>query len=245
MNTTPPIILRYFACRGRAQPLRDFLYDADIKFQDEQFEFETFPHPWLEARSNRDFSGPFASLPVFQQGDFQISETLAIASYLEHTIGQKNIHRDECKLATLNMISSACYLEIIVSIGELIWSEGLSPQLRLEDAISEKLPKILDKLRSVDRLVPNDDKYFGGNIPSVADFFVFEAFDAIRYFLGPNNAPLTQRLRELDGLSRRLLSRPRFAAMFTAGFRPASMTSYPEENAVIEKARAIEWTTVL
>src|ERR1700733_4925079 len=58
------VLLRYFDCLGRTQPLRNALVDAGIAFEDQRLAVG----PSWRALKEQAAGGPFGSLPVLEWG---------------------------------------------------------------------------------------------------------------------------------------------------------------------------------
>ena len=80
MANHPPITLRYFDARGRAQFLRYYFKARKITFTDERVPSSDDFSAWKALRDNRSLTGPFQKLPIMHWGGRLVSETLLIAS---------------------------------------------------------------------------------------------------------------------------------------------------------------------
>jgi hypothetical protein len=69
------ITLRYFDCRGRAQPLRFFLDHLDVPFADERVPFTDGWQAWASMKRDPVVSGPFGKLPVLHWDERLLVET--------------------------------------------------------------------------------------------------------------------------------------------------------------------------
>ena len=76
--TSEAVVLRYFPVLGRAQSLRHALADRQIAFED----VRVARADWARVREDTAFSGLFRALPTLSWGNIQVSETLAIASFI-------------------------------------------------------------------------------------------------------------------------------------------------------------------
>lgn len=75
--------LVYWDCRGRAQPIRDFLIDREIAFTDDQIPGEDIPTAWPALKADASRSGPFGTLPLLFHEDRVIAESDVIIRYLQ------------------------------------------------------------------------------------------------------------------------------------------------------------------
>lgn len=122
MPNYPPIELRYFNVRGRAQFLRYFLLCREIPFADERLPLGAGFEAWQAIRPDQSITGPFQKLPVLRWGDRLIGETTVIASFLYRATG------DAASLAETEsfqheMLISSVYVDLMMSTGILLWSE--------------------------------------------------------------------------------------------------------------------------
>ena len=62
----PPITLRYFDARGRAQFLRHYFKVRKVSFTDERVAINDEFAAWRATRDDRARTGPFQKLPVLQ-----------------------------------------------------------------------------------------------------------------------------------------------------------------------------------
>ncbi len=78
------VLLRYFDCLGRTQPLRNALVDAGIAFEDQRL---AIGPSWRALKEQAD-GGPFGSLPVLEWGDDCVAQALPIGGYVARRLGQ-------------------------------------------------------------------------------------------------------------------------------------------------------------
>lgn len=76
------IVLGYWAFRGRGQPLRHLASYLGLDFEEKLYKSEK------EYKNDINSIGDFPNLPYLTDGDFKMSETLAIARYLVRKSGQ-------------------------------------------------------------------------------------------------------------------------------------------------------------
>src|SRR5687768_17094986 len=100
------VVLRYFECLGRAQPLRHALIDAGVAFDDVHVSMSD----WSQHKADPAFAGPFGGLPTLSSGGAVVAAALPIASCLGRRLGQYD-GLEDAAIARLEAISSNCYLE--------------------------------------------------------------------------------------------------------------------------------------
>ena len=123
MTRTPDrIVLRYFDCLGRAQPLRNALVDAGVAFDDERI---TIGPSWRTVKEQAE-GGPFGSLPVLEWGDDCVAQALPIAGYVARRLGQYD-GLDAMAIAHLEMVASAAYLDVIAELVMMLWVPSAVP----------------------------------------------------------------------------------------------------------------------
>lgn len=227
------VVLRYFDCLGRAQPLRHALADAAAAFEDVRVPMEE----WPQRKGDPAFGGPYGGLPTLSIGGATVAETLPIASLLARRLGHYD-GLDEAAIARSEAICSNCYIEVMLRAGELIYADFIYPGADLARSFPGLLGRMLEKLGGVEAHSP-EAGWLGGERPVMADFFVGESFEVVRYVLGPaRDEALRARMPRLWALAERIRSRPALARAWES--RPAQFTSRPDEPAVVERLRAMD-----
>jgi hypothetical protein len=122
----PPITLRYFDARGRAQFLRSYFKIRKVSFTDERVPIADEFAAWGAMRGDRTRTGPFQRLPVLHWGDRLICETLMIAAFVHEASGDAGSLSDEENLRHGMLTSSLC-LDMMSSFGMLLWAEVMYP----------------------------------------------------------------------------------------------------------------------
>jgi hypothetical protein len=122
MANHPPITLRYFDARGRAQFLRYYFKARKINFTDERVPSSDDFSAWKAMRDNRSLTGPFQKLPIMHWGGRLIAETLLIASLVHEALGDAGSLSDDDNLRH-GMLTSSLYQDIAMPIGQLLWAE--------------------------------------------------------------------------------------------------------------------------
>src|SRR5579864_8894928 len=120
---TDRVLLRYFDCLGRAQPIRNALIDAGIAFEDRRVAIS----PSWRTLKEQAVGGPFGSLPVLEWGDDCVAQALPIAGYVARRLGQYD-GLDAMGIARLEMVTSAAYLDIIAELAMMLWVPTAVPE---------------------------------------------------------------------------------------------------------------------
>lgn len=227
------VTFRYFPALGRAQALRDVLYeaasaDAGIRFSEVRVPLAE----WRSHNTDPSFAGPFQSLPTLTWGADTLAEALAIAAFLSRQLG----HYDglsAAQIARLEAIVSCCYVDVTVMVGMAIWGEVLFPGTTVEAGAERIVPRLLNKLARVEAQLP-ETGWLGGAQPHVADFFVFEAHESVALLLGPNRSDaLRARLPSLTAFAERMRRRPALAASWAQ--RPTFFSGSADESAMLQR----------
>jgi glutathione S-transferase len=229
------VTLRYFACRGRAQPLRSLLVDHGVEFRDL---LAGRDFSWPDSKDDRSVGGPFAGLPVLQWADFVVSETQAIAGYLARRLGHYRGRSDE-EIARLEMVTSAAYLNLLAPVTELIAPFPAPPDQEWTaflEAFVVEIPLRVARFESLLASIPTP--YFGGESPAGADHFLFEALDMWREVLGPPLQAMLDRCPRLAALMQALPARPALRDYLASGRRPTPITVSPREPEIRQRLAA-------
>jgi glutathione S-transferase len=240
--------LRYFDCRGRAQPLRDFLWDRGVVFNDEQVSLTPVAQEWPRLKQDQTRSGPFGTLPVLEWDQHEggpavlMAETLPIAAFVVRRL-QTHAGLPSRIVATLEMTRSAAYIDLILWAGHMLWSDITNPGADVESAVRLQAPRALEKLKRLDALAADGD-FFGGAEPSLADFFVLEGAESLIHMMGRPAVAFVNALPRLGPLCERLRRRPAVKAVWASGARPARLTGRPDELEVVHRLRAADWSDV-
>jgi glutathione S-transferase len=104
----PPITLRYFDARGRAQFLRYFFKARKVSFTDERVPVGDELAAWRALRDDRARTGPFQKLPILHWGDRLLAEMLMIGAFIHEASGDASSLSDEENLRHGMLTSSLC-----------------------------------------------------------------------------------------------------------------------------------------
>lgn len=118
----PPITLRYFDARSRAQFLRYYFKARKVSFTDDRVPVNDEFAAWRALRDDRARTGPFHKLPVLHWGDRLLAETLMIAAFIHEVSGDAGSLNDDDNLRHGMLTSSLC-LDMMNPIAILLWLE--------------------------------------------------------------------------------------------------------------------------
>jgi glutathione S-transferase len=234
------VLLRYFDCLGRAQPLRNALVDAGVTFEDQRIAIGV---SWRALKEQAD-GGPFGSLPVLEWGDDCVAQALPIAGYLARRLGHYD-GLDAMGIARLEMVASAAYLDVIAELAMMLWVSTTLSDAEAAARFSNHEARILHKVDRFDRMLASSgDPFFGGQRPAVADFFVVEALDMTRAVIGERLDAALGRAPRLAEMRERLARRDAIARYVGDGKRPTRLTGSPNEAESLARIRQYVETQV-
>jgi glutathione S-transferase len=220
------VVLRYFDCLGRAQPIRNALVDVGVAFEDQRI---TIDPSWRALKEQAE-GGPFGSLPVLEWADDCVAQAIPIAGYVGRRLGQYE-GLDAMGIARLEMITSAAYLDIIVELAMMLWVPAAVPDAEAAARFANHEARIVHKVDRLDRMLASgEEPFFGGHDPAVADFFVVEALDMTCAVLGERLEAVLRRAPRLAQLRDRLARRDAIARYVGEGKRPTRFTGSPHET---------------
>jgi len=203
--------LHYWDGRGRIQAVRYMLADniekhPNIEFN-EELELLSARDAWLSRKEDPKISGPTRNLPVLHWNNKQIlSQTLPIAQFLARKLslygkptGATDVDMD-VHMALIDGIVSCAYTDVISTLLVCIWmSTDLHDDTKPEYRMVRKIAGDLKTLDGV--LKQSSTKYFyDQQDPTIADYFVFEAYtfarDVCSVKLTPSNQCETLKKHE-------------------------------------------------
>jgi hypothetical protein len=100
---------------------------------------------------------------------------LPIASFAAHRLGHYRDREDDA-IARFEGVCSACYVDVLVRAGELMYADLLYPGADLTKTFAFLVDGMAAKLSGVES-IPAPGAWIGGASPVVADFFAAEAFE--------------------------------------------------------------------
>jgi glutathione S-transferase len=225
------VVLRYFEMRGRAQPLRHALAAGGVAFEDVRMSLAEWPNH----KGDATFAGPYGSLPTLTWDGLLVAEALPIASFAAHRLGHYRDREDDA-IARFEGVCSACYLDVLVRAGELMYADLLYPGADLTKTFAFLVDGMAAKLSGVES-IPAPGAWIGGESPVVADFFAAEAFEVMSYLLGPDRLfTLRAKLPKLTALAARIRELPALAREWER--RPLQFTARADERVAVERIRS-------
>lgn len=229
------IALRYFECRGRAQPIRFFLAEKDILFRDIRVPLDSLSDSWKTTKDDPDFSGPFGRLPILDWGDQQISETLVIAFHLHNKFDSFKYDAEHNLL--IRSVISSTYTDVISPIGILIWQDVLTPGVDMKKYLFRSMTVFEQLFDRYDQLLRKVGRPFiGGKEPCLADYFVFEALQIYLVVFKPRHLSLQANHSTLATFNDKMTQDPGVKACLAS--LPSKITGRVDEESRITKIHA-------
>ena len=232
----PPITLRYFDARGRAQFLRYYFRARKISFTDDRVPLAADFAPWRAIRDDRSRAGPFHKLPVLHWGDRLIAETLMIAAFVHEVSGDAGNLSDDDNLRHGMLTSSLC-LDVMSPVSMLLWSELQFPGADLGAVAKGTFERLERHCRALDQSLGEWrwlDKARNRRV-MLADCLLWEELNVAQQVFGPRlslgQTPMLARFYE------QFPARPSCESLLAEHTCP--ITARPEEAATIEKIRAL------
>jgi glutathione S-transferase len=181
----PPITLRYFEARGRAQFLRYYFRARKVSFTDERLPIDNEFAAWRAMRDDRSRTGPFQKLPVLHWGDRLLAETLMIAAFVHEASGDAGSLSDDDNLRHGMLTSSLC-TDIMFPLAVLLWAEVMYPGADLTPAAKRTLDRLKGLCQALEQSLLDWrwlDKLRNRRI-MLADCLLWEELDAARVVFG-------------------------------------------------------------
>lgn len=205
----PPITLRYFDARGRAQSLRYYFAARGIAYADERVSLTAAgSNAWPDMREDRARVGPFHKLPVLHYGDRMIAETLVICAFLHRALGDEALLSDEENLRH-SMLISSLYSDVVMQIGTTLWAEAIYAGLDYPAFVRQLLGRLRGLLGRIDQSLAEWgwSAAARGRPVMLADCLLWEELDSLQHVFGEHVG-----LDKLPTLSRIYLEAPGRAA---------------------------------
>jgi hypothetical protein len=150
MAEHPPITLRYFDARGRAQAFRYLFAARGIAYTEDLVPLSIGAGAvWPAMKEDRSRVGPFHKLPVLHYGERTIAETLVIGAFLHRALGDQALLSDDDNLRHAMLVSSL-YGDVTTPIAMLLWAELMSPGLDYGAYVRQSLARIVAHLGRLD-----------------------------------------------------------------------------------------------
>jgi glutathione S-transferase len=232
----PPITLRYFDARARAQFLRHYFRVRKVSFTDDRVALAADFAPWRALRDDRSRTGPFHKLPVLHWGDRLIAETLMIAAFVHEASGDAGALSDDDNLRH-GMLTSSLYQDAMTPLSQLLWAELLYPGADVGAIAKRTLERLESHYRAIEQTLGEWrwlDKARNRRV-MLADCLLWEALNVAQQVFGPRLA-----LGELPMLARFYDDFPG-RAVCEAGLaeKPCPITARPDEAAAIAKIQQL------
>jgi hypothetical protein len=234
MSDFPPMTLRYFDCRGRAQHFRYYLRYRNLPFSDERVALSPDFASWNALKANRKLTGPFQKLPVLQWGEQLVCETSLIHRWLHQHLG------DEAKLTTEqkrqhDMLASSCYGDLMSPLAILLWSDLMFPGSELAKNAAGTLGRVKMHLGMIERTLYEWAwwTHYEKRDFMLADFQLWELLDWAVTVFGP--ALSLNATPGLDEFHRHLKERKLCNDLLVE--HPCQITARPGEAEAIARIR--------
>jgi glutathione S-transferase len=235
MHDYPPVKLTYFDARGRAQFLRYYFRCRDIPFEDDRVPLTADFASWQAVRENRTITGPFQKLPVLHWGNRVVSETTVIAAFLHDVSGDAALLPADENLRH-SMLISAAYVDLMLPIGILLWSELMFPGADFAATAQRTLERMQYNLAVIDRTL--DEWQWLERAPerpvTVVDCLLWEEVDVALNLFG--DALSLDATPTLARLYRGCAARGTFARLLET--RPCQITGRPGEADAIARIQS-------
>jgi glutathione S-transferase len=235
MAQLPPITLRYFDCRGRAQHFRFFLRHRNIPYTDERVPLSADFSAWKALQPDRARSGYFQKLPVLHWGDEMVAETSVIHHWLHQQSG------DERRLSARDnlrheMLASSCYVDLMLPLGMLIWAEVTAPGADLSKIAAATLGRVRGHLAILERTL--DEWGWWEQLKRrdlmITDCLLWETLSKTQQTFGAGMQ--LESYPRLNEFHLHCGGQPLFAAMLAE--HPRQLTGRPGEAEAIQRIRA-------
>jgi glutathione S-transferase len=232
----PPITLRYFDARGRAQFLRYYFRARKVSFTDDRVPVGDNFAAWQALRDDRARTGPFKKLPVLHWGDRLLPEMLMIAAFIHEVSGDAGSLSDEENLRHGALTSSLC-LDVMNPLALLLWAEVMYPGSDLAAVAKRTLERLRLHCQSIEQSFGDWrwlDRARNRRI-MVVDCLLWEELDVARLVFGPHwslaSTPTLARFYE------EFPARPSCEALLAE--RPCPVTARPGEAEGIAKIQQL------
>ena len=196
------ITLRYFDCRGRAQPLRHYLAERGVSFLDERVPFDDGYLAWARLKNDPAASGPFGMLPVLLWEGRLHAETALIASFLQRKL-------DPSQRARSIAEAQSALSDDLMTLHELLNLDRVAPGADARFVASRVETRLIDSFGRYDALAAGPENPFV--LPtgfSVAAFWLHEVWQLTQFLLGMRARAIGETLSSLGPLLRDLAALP-------------------------------------
>ncbi|CAF2512988.1 unnamed protein product [Rotaria sp. Silwood2] len=232
--------LHYWNCRGRVQSVRYMLEDIAYAHKNvdykEDFELlEKNTELWPIHKADETISGPFRNLPVLHWNDTHtFGQTLTLGQLLARKFdlyGKLTSSTNDVDLlhGYIDGVVSCAYTDVISSVLTCIWN---CVNFADENNLAARLvKKITNDLKALNNLLKKSSTsfYYDQPEPTIADYFVFEAFTITRDY-NANILPNEEDCHALKKHEQIMNERPALANYFSKGLLFKRFTGSPKEN---------------
>jgi glutathione S-transferase len=235
MHDLPSVKLTYFDARGRAQFLRYYLRCRNIAFADDRVPLTPDFASWQALREDRTITGPFQKLPVLHWGHRVISETTVIAAFLHEVSGDAALLSADENLQH-SMLISAAYVDLMLPVGILLWSELMFPGADTAATARRTLERMQYNLAVIDRTLEEWQwlERASERAVAVVDCLLWEEVDVVRQLFG--DALSLDATPTLARLYRGCAARETFERLLET--QPCQITGRPGEAEAIARIQS-------
>jgi hypothetical protein len=188
------ITLRYFDCRGRAQPLRFFFTHLDAPFMDERVPFTDGWEAWSKIKGDPLASGPFGKLPVLQWDERLLAETGPIYSFVQAQLAPSS------SIGGILEAQSALSGDL-AQLYELLNLDMVAPGADIGEVANRVHSSLVDSFQRYEALLSrNENPFDPPQFHSVASFWLLEVWQLTQVLLGTSADALIEGLLGLQSV---------------------------------------------
>lgn len=197
-------VFGYWNLRGLAEPIRYLLHYTGTEFEDKRYHFGPPPKydrsEWLEEKFSLELD--FPNLPYYIDGDFKLTQSIAILRYLAKKHGLVVVNEDE--VAKQDMVEQeACDLR--TGLSRLSYGNFHQDK-------DEYLKNLPNKLNAISKFLGSKEWLIGNKLTYV-DFLMYESLEFHRLLAAdclddyPNLKEYLKRIENLPGISKYMKSK--------------------------------------
>ena len=159
-------ILGYWKIRGLAGGIRHQLQYSEVDYENIEYEQGEAPDFSREAWLNQKYTLglEFPNLPYFIDGDFKLTETMAIHKYIADKWKPELLGKDAQHRGHISMLANRA-IDFKNDVTRPCYATGSIDEVM--QACQKHLPSLLDYMGT--------NAYLCGNEPSYVDFYFYEA----------------------------------------------------------------------
>ncbi|CAF1297105.1 unnamed protein product [Adineta ricciae] len=188
------LVFRYWNTRGRVQAVRYMLEDIaatnkNVEYKEEPELLENALESWMgRNKADESVSGPFHTLPVLHWNNKHVfAQTLPIGLLLARKFNlygklTASIDEEDALHAYIDGVVSCAYTDVIINILMCVWNQiDFVDDSNPANRAAKKVPNDLKALNGL--LKKSSTPFFYDQTePTIADYFVFEAYTMARYY---------------------------------------------------------------